>query len=297
MLKDKNNLDYHRREFLNRKVWLLFIVISLVVSTGCSRFMYNQADWLAGWYVGDYIDFNRAQKKQFKRLAKELHLWHRTTELPRYKAFLQEQKQFFSAAQQEATPTYMKSVIDRFVGFSDDFMLELLPKMTTILSQLSDQQVKDLIEELKKEQGEMERVAQKETEEDVFAEREKEMESSFKRWLGKLDKSQKRRIAIWARSIVPIYDESLVHRKRWIEHFTATLNNRSDKEALAKALKVYFIYPKTLWEPSYKQKMEENTQKTYVMLSDVVKAASEKQLSHLDKTLSGYIRDIDKLTR
>lgn len=288
---------------MNRKVWLLLIIISSMVSTGCSRFIYDRADWFASWYVDDYIDFSRLQKKQFKHLVRQQHAWHRESELPRYKQFLQAQKDFFTgkdfAVNKEAqvTPQYMESMTDTFIGFWDDFMLEALPKMSDVLAQLTDEQVKELIGTLNKEQKEMEKKAEKETEQQVYAEREKEMQASIKRWFGKLDSNQNQKIAQWARSLTPVYDQALQHRRQWIVKLTQALKLRSDKDALSSQLKQLFVNPDRMWPDDYRQKMDENSQKTYALLATVAKSATKKQLAHLDKTLSKYIKDLDKLTK
>ena len=48
------------------KLARLFLLSLFVLTlTSCSStFLYNQLDWLIPWYLDDYVDLTRAQKKQ-----------------------------------------------------------------------------------------------------------------------------------------------------------------------------------------------------------------------------------------
>ena len=59
--------------------------------TGCSaKLVYNYADWLIFWKIGDYVELNSEQKKVLENKVEELQNWHRTEELPYYSALLKQ---------------------------------------------------------------------------------------------------------------------------------------------------------------------------------------------------------------
>jgi hypothetical protein len=66
-----------------RLIVLLFVVACL---SGCSSKMaYNNADWLAQWYIDDYVDLSREQNHHLERELESVLEWHRETQLLPYR--------------------------------------------------------------------------------------------------------------------------------------------------------------------------------------------------------------------
>ena len=61
-------------------------LLLLVSLGGCSSttFLYNRLDFLIPWYMGDYVNLNRQQKKALDELLEPFLAWHREEELQRY---------------------------------------------------------------------------------------------------------------------------------------------------------------------------------------------------------------------
>jgi hypothetical protein len=59
-----------------------------LVTSGCllSRIGYDNAETLARWTIGDYVDLDPEQRLQLERALRQIHLWHRRVELPIYAA-------------------------------------------------------------------------------------------------------------------------------------------------------------------------------------------------------------------
>jgi len=75
------------RNGLNIK--LMLILVCLTFLHGCSsKFAYNNADWLANWYIDDYLDLNHDQNRLIKKELQSTLIWHRQTQLPLYKQSL-----------------------------------------------------------------------------------------------------------------------------------------------------------------------------------------------------------------
>jgi hypothetical protein len=63
------------------------IVLLLIVAflQGCtSKMAYNNADWLAQWYIDDYVDLSRDQNRHLEIELESLLEWHRETQLLQY---------------------------------------------------------------------------------------------------------------------------------------------------------------------------------------------------------------------
>ena len=72
-----------------RKFLLTLLMLSL---TGCSSttFVYNRLNIILPWYMGEYVDLDRAQKKELKGLLEPYLEWHRNEELPLYLGVLED---------------------------------------------------------------------------------------------------------------------------------------------------------------------------------------------------------------
>ncbi|MEH6345739.1 MAG: DUF6279 family lipoprotein [Bermanella sp.] len=67
-----------------KKIVLMAVVIFSMV--GCSsRLAYNNLDWLADWYLGDFIDLTSSQQKVFENKLNQVLVWHRQVELVKYR--------------------------------------------------------------------------------------------------------------------------------------------------------------------------------------------------------------------
>lgn len=71
---------------MNKRIVRALLIALLLVSSACSfvRTGYDQADTLLYWWLDRYLDFNRAQSREVKPLLRELHAWHRSTQLPEH---------------------------------------------------------------------------------------------------------------------------------------------------------------------------------------------------------------------
>jgi hypothetical protein len=66
-----------------RLIVLLFVVAFI---SGCSsKIAYNNADWLAQWYIDDYVDLSRDQNRHLEIELESLLEWHRETQLLQYR--------------------------------------------------------------------------------------------------------------------------------------------------------------------------------------------------------------------
>jgi hypothetical protein len=66
------------------KLTVLLLIIAFL--QGCtSKLAYNNADWLAQWYIDDYIDLSRDQNGNLEIELDSILEWHRNTQLLHYR--------------------------------------------------------------------------------------------------------------------------------------------------------------------------------------------------------------------
>ena len=69
----------------------IIILLCVFLLSGCStKFVYNNASWLVYWYLDDYVELNNQQEEQFDEMLNQWMDWHRSTELPKYQAHIEE---------------------------------------------------------------------------------------------------------------------------------------------------------------------------------------------------------------
>ena len=80
-----------RRFKLPKRLALLAMFSVVVLLQACStiKLGYNNAVDLSYWWLDDYVDFNEAQTTKVREELDRLHKWHRTVELPKIAALLQ----------------------------------------------------------------------------------------------------------------------------------------------------------------------------------------------------------------
>ena len=66
-----------------RKI-LAILLLPLLLTSCTVSFTYNHLDWIIPWYVDDYVDLTRDQKKSLRQQLEPILTWHREEELVRY---------------------------------------------------------------------------------------------------------------------------------------------------------------------------------------------------------------------
>jgi hypothetical protein len=68
------------------KYRLIALLLMIAFLQGCtSKMAYNNADWLAQWYIDDYVDLSRDQNRHLEIELESLLEWHRETQLLQYR--------------------------------------------------------------------------------------------------------------------------------------------------------------------------------------------------------------------
>ncbi len=68
------------------KYKLIVILFMIAFIQGCtSKMAYNNADWLAHWYIGDYLDLSRDQDRHLEAELESVLTWHKRTQLLQYR--------------------------------------------------------------------------------------------------------------------------------------------------------------------------------------------------------------------
>lgn len=204
-----------------RRILMLIAVITLLSGCG-AKFVYNNLSMITPWYVDDFVDLTREQKKQYQAHLETIHQWHRQHELPEYHRLLTELLTHLDNEQ-----------LDR--AFMSDHLLALRqrwqvlidqasPALSDMASGLSDQQVADMMAAL--EDANQERLK----EQDTPAAHAKDVVKGIKRWLGTLSKDQQALVEAFAEAHPDRSEMTVAAHRAFQQQLAGVLANRDSAD-------------------------------------------------------------------
>lgn len=189
--RTKHSDLYLTRECMKVKSFLM--IVTLILVSGCSsKFAYKNLDWLAHWYIDDYIILTEEQRVIVDQKIAIWLEWHQQEELPRYLSDLNEltadiSNQQLNSAKLDAHQDTIKQHWARMKA-------KLVPDLVLMAPLLDSQQIAYLFEKLDKRNAE-ERKEINETlalspkqQQDAVV---KKYKKNITRWLGDLTPEQK----------------------------------------------------------------------------------------------------------
>jgi len=270
-----------------KKLLLIFLACLL---TGCSNtFIYNQMDWLIPWYVGDYLDLNRAQKKYFKSELPPLLDWHRNEELRNYLVLLD---LIESDLDKSVTAAAVSTWADELIAAYDRLKQRSIPLAFKIGEAMSDLQLKYFMEEMYEKQDDLEKEYLPRSEAEFRTQTYDNFEEGISGFMGRLQKSQLQRLQQAASDIVRFDEAWLAQRRTWLEHGEKLL----DREPGWREAALDLLNNREQFEsPAYKAANLHNQEVIYSTLADVIQARTRKQDERLRDEIEDFRRGINKL--
>ena len=132
----------------NFKYCLIVVFSCLTLSCGLIKTAYNNVPALATWWLDNYFNFTSAQNLVLKPALKNLHNWHRQSQLPIYLSLLQELQQSFAKDQISATEACEKIEAIKLSIYT--LQAESIPIIIEMAPLLSDKQLKNFQQQLVK---------------------------------------------------------------------------------------------------------------------------------------------------
>jgi len=202
---------------------LTFLVLSLtLVLTGCAAQLgYRYADTLVEWQLDDYVELNSEQQQQASQVIDQLHQWHATTELPKYRRELLKLRTLIS--EQSLQREHIGEFEDKLWLFWSNVQQQVV-KHSDLLNQLTVEQRRQLISNLYEniEEERAERAEDNTSELLAEIERVNRREERLKEWTGEVTKEQQVILHDWVKAR-PESSFWLDYRQRWTAEFETVL--------------------------------------------------------------------------
>jgi hypothetical protein len=274
---------------------LLLPLILLFSLNACStKVSYFFLDWAIEWEIEEYVNLDKSQQKQFDALVKKFLVWHREVELPKYSAQLQELLQLLQ--QDKLTPELWVSQVDQAKAHWFRIFHFLLPELVPMMASLSDEQVTEIIAQLKKEEQELSDEYAGKSQAELIEKSDKSLIEQADDWLGSVTDEQKALIHQNNSQRLATLDMWLEYRHEWLRLFEQALSRRDNSHLLTQNMIILMTQPDNLKSEIHKQKLLKNTENFGALLINLNHTLQDKQRKKFNKKLNVLIDDLNELS-
>jgi hypothetical protein len=272
---------------------VVVVVITLLLSACSTQFGYRFADTLIEWKLNDYVSLNSQQEQSVDQAITTLHQWHATSELPYYAQQLQTLRD--KIASNTLTESDLVATYEQFFIAWQRMLNAVEPHAQEMLPQLSDEQIIELIENLREKQREEE----EELLEYSDSERSKRLirraEKNTRSWLGQVTKVQQRLINRWVVERLDTRELWLDYNQRWLNEFEKALQQRQQPEQFNNYLQQLFYNSEQWRSEELRSRVEHNQQLTLVLFYQLSETLTDRQRRRIVDKLDGYIEDMNEI--
>jgi hypothetical protein len=257
---------------------------------GCTAtFTYNHLDWLIPWYVDDYVDITRDQKKILKGQLEPLLRWHREEELARYIGILDRVE---ADLNRPLTPGTVQGWVDQVVEAGERVEDSMLTLALEFSSTLSDKQMQEFTAKLWEEQKEMEEEFLSRSDEEYAEENAKYLEEFLSGFTGRLSPAQKERLRRAADSMQRFDGVWLSEREAWLNTLEPLLQR---PDGWQEAVLAAHANRASNRPPGYNEIFDHNFGLLTGAVADVLNDRSEKQRVRTHEEIHDLKAKIEKL--
>ena len=277
-----------RASTANKRVsWVLLVL--LLAGCTSTTFVYNRLDFLLPWYLGDYVNLDRQQKKHLDQLVEPFLSWHRTEELPIYLSILDDTRarldQPVSAEDLAQLSAMVQAAWFRIEKEALDWLLDLGDK-------LSDQQMTEFIAELRAKQVEYEEEYLPRTDEEYRGEARNNLRDNLQDYLGRLESEQSAILQLASEQLVRSDAAWLYERARWLNRLERILQRDS---GWRQRLLVAIADRDENVSQEYNDTFSHNLVVIQGAIADVLKSRTPKQDKRLKREIDALRQDLETL--
>ncbi|MBT8047391.1 MAG: hypothetical protein HKN57_09235 [Xanthomonadales bacterium] len=273
---------------LFRKLAACLLAIALLA--GCSTaFTYNQLDWLIPWYVDDYVDLSRDQRKLLRGQLSSVLQWHREQELVNYIAILDRIESDLSQPVEAAT---VQSWIDEITSAGQRVEESMMPVALGFGAKISTEQMEEFTASLWERQREAEEEFLSRSEQEYIRESHDNLVDFLERFTGRLSSAQKQRLLLAASSLHRFDAAWLDDRANWLTRLEPLLQR---PEGWQDAVIAAYGKRRESRTPEYNEILDHNLQVTTVAVADVLNDLTGKQRRHAAKEIGSLRSTLQKL--
>ena len=270
---------------------LLFLLVTTLAGCAANRLLYNRADTFIRWAADDYVGLDREQQAAFDQRLDEFLAWHRSQELPRYRAFIVTS---LDTLEDGVTLEEAVAISEEIDLAADRFQLQFVELLLATAEDLSDDQLQEFLAELEQNQTDYAEERLVRDEHAYYQDSAKTMNDLVKRLMGRLNAEQKDEIQARSKQLMRI--DGLWHddRARWGSALRVILEEKAP--GWQAEIRILGETRSKARIPEYVAGIEHNGDVILSLLVDTINSRTERQDRRMRRFLQGLIGDIDALT-
>ncbi|UPW19277.1 DUF6279 family lipoprotein [Agarivorans sp. TSD2052] len=266
--------------------WVGVLLLSVLLSACGMRFVYNNLNWMAYWYIDDYVDMNSDQRALFKPMLAHWLNWHRSEQLPVYLA----QLQLFRA--QVDSGISQQQLLEQVNAWREHYRV-LASYVYSDIAQLaqtaSQQQLNDFMSKLAEQRNNDDR------QQAHLEYRLEHLSKSTERWLGELEPKQQQIIEQLAERLLDTRPDWHTVQSKWQQYLAYSLGQQRQSDNFEQQFYVLMVNSQQLWPQGLAERFTQNQQLWAGGMSEVLALANKKQKRHILKKIDAYIEDLQSL--
>lgn len=269
---------------------LTLLLLTLFLTSCSTKLIYNYADWLIAWRIGDYVDLNETQKQTLDSKVEELLRWHRTKELPYYSSLLKQLRRIVVSKDETELSMLFEEARTIWLRSAHKVTPEIID-FIPLLSKAQQRELVENIESIQQEKNEQWQDELKETPEQRFEHTEEKIED----YIGALTSQQREDLLDIDRQRPNILSLRIEGRKRWLELFSIALlqEPKLDTVLLYKLFTDLSVHRSKVQQNLADKINQLNLSKAKYLL----KSMTESQQSMLLKKIDKITADLGTLTK
>jgi hypothetical protein len=271
----------------------LACLVVLATLTGCSaiKLSYNKLDWIAAWQLSRFVDLEPEQQALFDARFRDFWQWHRGTQLSLYAKDLRE---VAVAVDKPLAAAQIEQYLKRSQDHLGRALQEIVPDTARVLQTFDDDQVAELLENMAERREDRARESADLTLEELQEEAQDQMIRNLKRWIGRPNREQQRRIEDWSRERK--YAGTVWHQyqEAWARAFTDVLAHRRDPD-FQQRLAALFDNARLPYDEEMAKVQKHNRTVWIGVMADLSAMLTAAQRAELQTRLRELAADFDEL--
>ena len=254
---------------------------------------YNNAAPMVGWMVADYVDMSDEQKDFVRERVTRAFAWHRSRELPEYRAFFE---RVLAQAQDNITVEEAAAAHRELREYYHRAVERLLPDMAEFLAGLDAAQARQMEKRFNKDNRKMVGDA---TDGSPDERREKRLErfvAHLEQFTGTLGDSQRAMVAAFLAGQSELVDERLADRRYRQAAILRLVHARPPREEAVAELRRLFIDTESWRNADYRKKLRARDQQLFELIAKLSASLNAEQRDAFQKRVRGFMRDITEIT-
>lgn len=268
----------------------------LLVATGvagCTRFVLNQLDWVAVWYVGGYVALDDRQRTLVRDSIRRGVATFRGGQLPAFLDVLGAMRGDLAAP---VTPELVGQRFGELESLGRQTLGLVVPDAVALLRSLSPSQVDELFATFRKNATGLAAEYSGSTPDRRREQQARSVLKLTRRMTGSLTPGQERLVRDHLARLHDLAPQWLERRQNWQQALRVSLDSDRAPPGFDRQVASLVLDPDQFDAALYRRKVGENRAVIYTMVAALMESLTPVQRAHVDRRLAEYERNLLSLT-